>query len=95
MITPATKQKVQRQLNNGIPEGELKEELRQQGYSEQDIAELFKPVPADMRSWFLIGFFAFAIWWMFQDDFRIALAATFLLSKYTEAQRHHLKSIQR
>lgn len=41
-------------LKNGEPEGEVREKLKQEGYTEEDIQKVFPPHKYDMRSWYLV-----------------------------------------
>jgi hypothetical protein len=50
---------IKKQLYEGVPEGEIKEDLKKEGYSKQDIDAAFKPHHYDMRVWYL--FFGIAI----------------------------------
>ncbi len=45
---------IRRLLKKGEPEGEIREQLKQEGYSEKEIQEAFKPHQYDMRSWYLL-----------------------------------------
>lgn len=45
---------IKRRLRHGEPEGEIREQLKQEGYTEDDIASAFKPHYYDMRNWYLI-----------------------------------------
>ena len=45
---------VKRSLRKGVPEGEIKEILKKEGYSEEEIKLLFKPHDYDMRTWYLV-----------------------------------------
>jgi hypothetical protein len=56
MITEEKIKQVRKQLRKGVPQGEIKNELTREGYSEEDINKIFVPQKADMRSWYL--FFA-------------------------------------
>ncbi len=53
MITEKKIKEIKSLLQNGVPEGEMKLELQEEGFTEEDIKEAFKPKPYDMRSWFL------------------------------------------
>ncbi len=53
MITEEKIKKTRKKLRSGEPEGELKNELRKEGYSEEDIDKIFVPHKPDMRSWYL------------------------------------------
>ncbi len=74
MVTKEKASEVKKMLRSGVPEGEIKNELRNQGFTEQEISELFRPKPSDMRSWYLlfgllftvIGLYFFLadiVWW--------------------------------
>lgn len=56
MITEEKIKNARRKLRSGEPEGEIRNELRKEGYSEEDIEKIFVPHNPDMRSWYL--FFA-------------------------------------
>lgn len=52
-----TEEKIKRtvkKLRSGEPEGELKNELRKEGYAEEDIDKIFVPHKPGMRSWYLV-----------------------------------------
>ena len=54
MLTGEKIKQVRKQLRSGIPQGEIKNELRAGGYTEADIEKIFTPHKPDMRSWYLI-----------------------------------------
>ncbi|MBK8611431.1 MAG: hypothetical protein IPL84_16210 [Chitinophagaceae bacterium] len=54
MITEEKIKSVQKQLRRGEPQGEIKNELRREGYSEEDIEMVFVAHKPDMRSWYLV-----------------------------------------
>lgn len=54
-MTEEKKASIQKQLRSGVPEGEIKNELRSEGYSEDEINEAFPAHKADMRSWYLVS----------------------------------------
>ncbi len=56
MITEEKIKQARRQLRKGEPQGEIKKQLIEEGYSDEDINKIFKPHNPDMRSWYL--FFA-------------------------------------
>jgi hypothetical protein len=58
-MTEEKTREIKKQLREGVPEGEIKESLKKEGYSKEDIEALFKPHPYDMRWWYL--FFGVAI----------------------------------
>ena len=53
MISPEKQADIKRLLKRGEPEGELRESLKKEGYSSNDIESCFKPHKYDMRSWYL------------------------------------------
>jgi hypothetical protein len=53
MISNEKIQEMHRALKKGEPEGEIREQLKKEGYSEEDIRSVFKPHSYDMRSWYL------------------------------------------
>ena len=69
MITEEKIKKARKQLRSGGPEGEIKNELVSEGYTEEDLAKIFKPYRPDMRSWFLV----FAIIFLLVGSYRLAI----------------------
>ncbi len=53
MITPEKIKAIKKQLRRGEPEGEIKEQMKVAGYSDDEIAQAFIPHPYDMRAWYL------------------------------------------
>jgi hypothetical protein len=54
-MIPAEKiRELHRLLKKGEPEGEIREKLKREGYSEDEIQQVFKPHKYDMRNWYLI-----------------------------------------
>lgn len=41
-------------LKNGEPEGEIREKLKKEGYTQEEIQQVFPPHKYDMRNWYLI-----------------------------------------
>jgi hypothetical protein len=54
MISDEKMQEIKKALRKGEPEGEVREQLKREGFSEEDIRSVFKPHHYDMRSWYLI-----------------------------------------
>jgi hypothetical protein len=54
MLTEEKIKQTRKLISKGNPEGEIKNLLREEGYSEEEIKEIFKPQPYDMRSWLLV-----------------------------------------
>ena len=59
-LAEKTKQ-VRAMLRRGVPDGEIREDLRREGYSEADIRTIFKPRPYDMRSFYLTTAIIFSL----------------------------------
>lgn len=65
MITEEKIKQARKQLRSGIPQGEIKNDLKKEGYTDEDIDQVFVPNKPDMRSWYLcfaIVFFIAGIW---------------------------------
>jgi hypothetical protein len=65
MITEEKIKQIKKQLSRGLPEGEIRETLKQEGYTKEDIDLAFIPHQYDMRSWYLIfgiSILLFSIW---------------------------------
>lgn len=54
MISDEQIQFYQKQLKNGLPDGELRELMKKDGFTQEDIKAVFKPHHYDMRSWYLV-----------------------------------------
>ncbi|MBI3137059.1 MAG: hypothetical protein HYZ15_00580 [Sphingobacteriales bacterium] len=54
MISEEKIRELQRLLKKGEPEGEIRESLKRQGYTEEEIEQVFVPHQYDMRSWYMI-----------------------------------------
>lgn len=53
MLPDGKIREIKRRLRNGEPEGEIREQLKREGFSEEDMAPAFSPHQYDMRSWYL------------------------------------------
>jgi hypothetical protein len=53
MLTPEKLLQLKKRIKSGYPEGELKSELQKEGLTQEEINEIFKPKPYDMRTWYL------------------------------------------
>ena len=72
-------------VRSGIPEGEIKENLKREGYSKEDIDKAFAPRQYDMRSWYLtfgILFFFVGIWGYFNSKSWLFGFSAFLFVQY-------------
>jgi hypothetical protein len=54
MLTGEKIKQVKKQLRPGVPQGEIKNDLINQGYSNEEIKKIFVPHKYDMRSWYLL-----------------------------------------
>lgn len=54
MLSAEKIRELHRLLKKGEPEGEIREKLKRDGYTEEEIKEVFKPYQYDMRSWYLL-----------------------------------------
>jgi hypothetical protein len=54
MLTDEKIQQVKKQLRSGVPDGEIKNDLINQGYSNEEIEKIFAPHKYDMRGWYLL-----------------------------------------
>ena len=92
MITDDKIKEVRKKIRGGVPEGEIKEELIKNGYSNEDIAKVFAPHHYDMRSWYLVfGIILFfvGIWLYLKRESVLALVFSGLLflQYYREIER--------
>ena len=62
MITAEKIAETQKKIKNGYPVGEIREQLRKEGYSEEDIRSCFKVHRYDMRLWYLLSAVLLLIW---------------------------------
>lgn len=53
MITGEKIKEIRKSLRNGTPEGEIREALKKEGYSRENIDKVFTPCKYDMRSWYI------------------------------------------
>jgi len=94
-----TKEKIaaiQKQLRSGLPEGEIKEELRKEGYTEEEIKQAFPPHKADMRSWYFISGIILTIagaWRFFVDESLLLLF--FGIIMFTLYYAEHRRQLQK
>jgi hypothetical protein len=74
MISPEKIKQVQKQLRSGVPQGEIKNQLLAEGYTEEDLANIFIAHKPDMRNWYLV----FAILFFLVGLYSIAINGSFL-----------------
>ena len=53
MITEEKISEIKKLLKRGEPEGEIREKLKKEGFTNEDINAVFTPHHYDMRSWYL------------------------------------------
>ena len=88
MITEEKIKQARKKLRSGIPQGEIKNDLKREGYTDEDIDRVFVPHKADMRSWYLCfaiifliaGIWFFALW-------LVAASAIMFSLYYVERQK--------
>jgi hypothetical protein len=74
MITAEKIKQVKKRLRKGEPEGEIKNELRKEGYTEEEMAQIFVVHKPDMRSWYLF----FAVLFLLIGIYRMITNESFL-----------------
>ncbi|HMJ47035.1 MAG TPA: hypothetical protein VK498_06870 [Ferruginibacter sp.] len=92
MISEEKIKKIKKSLRNGVPEGEIKETLKREGYSTEDISKIFVPHKYDMRSWYLtfaIGLALIGLLSLLENGslLLLILAALLFLSYFREIER--------
>ena len=83
---------IKKQLKSGIPEGEIREDLKEQGYTSEEIEKFFAPHKYDMRSWYLtfaILLLLFSIWSFVNNGGVIffGLSALLFIAYFREIER--------
>jgi hypothetical protein len=83
---------IRKQLRGGVPEGEIREDLKEQGYSEEEINKFFVVHKYDMRSWYLafaILLLLFSIWSFVNNGGVIffGLSALLFIAYFREIER--------
>lgn len=92
MITDDKIRELQKKVRSGFPEGEIREELKNSGYSDEDIAKVFTPHNYDMRSWYLIFGIVLSLVgiWLYLDRksvFGLILSGFLFFQYYQETKR--------
>ena len=94
MVTPEKIREVKKLLTNGVPEGEIKQDLHDQGYSKEEIDKIFTPHKYDMRSWyavFAIILFLTGLWMLFKNGSLLILVLSGLLFYAYHKETERLK----
>jgi hypothetical protein len=56
MISSVHIRKYKKQVRSGLPEGEVKQQMLAEGFTEEDIQQVFAPVTErDMQSWYILS----------------------------------------
>ena len=57
MLTEEKITELRKKVKSGVPEGEIKNQLLAEGYTNEDIKKVFEPTRRDMSSWYFISAF--------------------------------------
>jgi hypothetical protein len=92
MITDEKIREIRRLLRRGEPEGELKQTLLRDGYSQEEIDKAFAPPGYDMRSWYLVfgcvfGLGGLWVWARYGRLLGIGFSALLFIQYYRETER--------
>jgi hypothetical protein len=92
MITEEKIEEIRRRVRRGEPEGELKETLLREGYSQEEIDKAFAPPGYDMRSWYLVFGFVFLLgglwaWATYGSLLGFGFSALLFIQYYRETER--------
>jgi hypothetical protein len=88
MLSEGKIRQVRKELRSGVPQGEIKNQLLSEGYSEEEVDKIFTPHKYDMRSWYLIFaivFFIAGIW--FFTMFLVVASAVMFSVYYMERKK--------
>ncbi|MEP6746936.1 MAG: hypothetical protein ABJB86_04390 [Bacteroidota bacterium] len=98
MLTEEKIKEIQKLLRKGVPEGELKNQLTEQGYTNEDIEEIFISRTYDVRGWLLVAaililFFGLYLFITNSGRYLVAIAFSgFLFYEYYKLQQKAQKS---
>lgn len=81
MLTEEKIKKVRKQLRGGIPEGEIKSDLINEGYTQDEIDKIFKAYRPDMRTWLLV----FAIIFLVAGVYNLISSSGYLMLIFSGA----------
>lgn len=92
MITDDKIKQIKKSLRQGVPEGEIKEDLIREGYSKEDIDKAFIPHHYDMRTWYMVFgilFLLIGLWLLMRWEIKSVLGLSLFLffMYYREIQR--------
>ena len=91
MLTEEKIKEVKKQLRSGIPEGEIKNDLIGEGFTEDEIQNLFTPHKSDMRSWYLGSAILLLLLWIIAGNTSILIFSGIMLSLYIAAAKQPAK----
>ncbi len=77
MLTEEKIKQLRKKIRSGEPEGEIKNKLRSEGYTDEDMKEVFVTPRPDMRNWCLFFAVLFLLIGLYQ--FFVNLSWLFLL----------------
>lgn len=95
MITAEKIKLVRKQLRSGVPEGEIKNELLAQGYTEEDMDKVFVAYRPDMRSWCLFFAILFSLIGIYQVMVNTGILFLLFAAAMFAAYYFELKRIKR
>ncbi|WP_336513823.1 hypothetical protein [Pollutibacter soli] len=92
MITEEKIKAIRKKIRAGFPEGEMREQLMKEGYSNEDIVKVFAPHYYDMRSWYMFFGIIFSLVgiWLFLNSgnlLLLVLSALIFWQYYREGNR--------
>ncbi len=93
MLTDEKIKQVKKALKSGEPEGEIKNRLLNEGYSNEEIEKIFTPHEYDMRGWYLFFAILFLIlgicFAILNESFRfLFFSGVMFFVYYLEIERH-------
>lgn len=91
MITEEKIKAIRKAVSNGKPEGEIKQELLAEGYSNEDIAKAFAPADMDMRGWYLSFAVLFLLLGLYKMIVLLLIFSALLFMVYANEQRKRMK----
>lgn len=91
MLTEEKIKEAKKQLRSGIPEGEIKNDLIKEGFTEDEIQNLFTPHKSDMLSWYLGSAILLLLLWIIAGNTSILIFSGIMLSLYIAAAKQTAK----
>lgn len=81
MLTEDRIKKIRKQLRSGVPQGEIKNDLLAEGFTETELEDVFKPHRPDMQNWYLV----FAILFFVVGFYNLVTGSSYLLLIFAAA----------